>query len=203
MGLLRPNKLHLGELLVETGLISTEQLQQALAYQDKTGAKLGEALVHLGAITEQALEKFLTRQRQKIRIGDKLVEAGVITAEQLQTALADQKRTGMKLGQTLAHLGLLSEVKFLEFFSKQLGLPFIDLKRFNFNQEVVQLLPETMARRFRAVVLAKGVNGLQVGMADPTDIFIFDELTRALGQPPRLALVSESQLLHALDLIYR
>ncbi|MBF0341428.1 MAG: type II/IV secretion system protein, partial [Magnetococcales bacterium] len=46
-------------------------------------------------------------------------------------------------------------------------------------------------------------NGLQVGMADPTDIFVFDELARVLGQPLRLALVGESQLLRAIDLAYR
>lgn len=200
---LRPKKMHLGEMLVESGFITTAQLQQALSYQEQSGVKLGEALIHLKYVTEQALEKFLTRLRQKIRIGDKLVESEIITVEQLQTALADQKRTGKKLGQSLAHLGILSEVKFLEFFSKQLRLPFVDLRKFNFIPELVQLLPETMARRFRSVVLSKGQNGLLVGMADPSDVFIFDELSRFLKQPPHIALVSETQLLRALDLIYR
>ncbi|MBF0181181.1 MAG: type II/IV secretion system protein [Magnetococcales bacterium] len=157
----------------------------------------------LGFVTEQALEKFLTRLRQKIRIGDSLVEAGVISAEQLQQALDEQKRTGKKLGQSLAQLGILSEVRFLEFFSRQIRLPFVDLRKFNFVPELVQLLPETMARRFRAVVLSRGTEGLLVGMADPTDIFIYDELTRVLGNAVRLALVSETQLLRSLDLVYR
>lgn len=203
MSSLRPNKPHLGEMLVDSGLITTEQLQQALSHQEKMGVKLGEALVHLGHVSEEALEKFLTRLRQKIRIGDRLVEAEIISEEQLKNALVEQKRSGKKFGQTLAHLGILSEVKFLEFFSKQLRLPFIDLKKFNFNPEIVQLLPETMARRFRAVVLSKGADGLLVGMADPTDIFIFDEIARFLGQSPSLALVSDTQLLRSLDLIYR
>ncbi|MBF0126103.1 MAG: type II/IV secretion system protein [Magnetococcales bacterium] len=145
----------------------------------------------------------MTRLRQKIRIGDRLVESGIITSEQLLAALAEQKRSGKKLGQSLAQLGILSEIKFLEFFSKQIRLPFVDLRKFNFIPELVQLLPETMARRFRAVVLSKGSEGILVGMADPTDIFIFDELTRQLGNSVRLALVSETQLLRSLDLVYR
>ncbi|MBF0273401.1 MAG: Flp pilus assembly complex ATPase component TadA [Magnetococcales bacterium] len=198
-----PNKLRLGDLLVETGLISAEQLRQALAHQDRTGAKLGEALVHLGLVTEQALQNFLNRQRQKLRIGDKLVEAGIISAEQLLAALAEQKKSGKKLGQSLAQLGILSETAFLEFLAAQLHIPYVDFKKFSFVPELVKLLPETTARRFRAVVLSRDGEGLLVGMADPTDIFVFDELARMLGQTPRVALVGESQLLRALDLVYR
>ncbi|MBF0342083.1 MAG: MSHA biogenesis protein MshE, partial [Magnetococcales bacterium] len=167
MALPPPNKLRLGDLLVDTGLITAEQLLQALSHQEKTGAKLGEALVRLGFVTEQALQNFLNRQRQKLRIGDKLVDAGVISADQLQTALAEQKKSGKKLGQSLAQLGILSETRFLEFFAEQLGISYVDLKKFNFVQEVVKLLPETAARRFRAIVLVRDGNGLQEGMADP------------------------------------
>ncbi|MEO5344889.1 MAG: Flp pilus assembly complex ATPase component TadA [Magnetococcus sp. YQC-9] len=203
MALPPPNKPRLGDVLVDSGLISAEQLRLSLAHQEATGAKLGEALVHLGFVTEQALQNFLNRQRQKLRIGDKLVEAKVITAEQLQSALAEQKKSGKKLGQSLAQLGILSETQFAEFLANQLHIPFIDLKKFPFVPEVVQLLPEATARRFRAVVLARDAQGVRVGMTDPTDIFVFDELTRLLGQPLHLALVSESQLLRALDLLYR
>ncbi|GAB0057145.1 hypothetical protein SIID45300_01468 [Candidatus Magnetaquicoccaceae bacterium FCR-1] len=203
MALPPPNKPRLGDVLVESGLISAEQLRLSLAHQEKTGAKLGEALVHLGFVTEQALQNFLNRQRQKLRIGDKLVEAKVISSEQLQAALAEQKRSGKKLGQSLAQLGILSELQFAEFLANQLHIPFVDLKKFPFVTEVVQLLPEATARRFRAVVLTRDAQGTRVGMADPTDIFVFDELTRLLGQSPHLALVSESQLLRALDLLYR
>lgn len=196
-------KLRLGDLLVDTGLISEEQLRQALAHQNQTGAKLGEALVRLGMVSESALQNFLNRQRQKLRIGDKLVEAGLISAEQLQTALAEQKKSGRKLGQSLAHLGFLSETRFLEFLASQLHIPYVDLKKFHFIPDLVKMLPETMARRFRAVVLSRDGEGLRVGMADPTDIFVFDELARQLEQTPRLALVGEGQLLRALDLAYR
>ncbi|MBF0429262.1 MAG: MSHA biogenesis protein MshE, partial [Magnetococcales bacterium] len=199
----RYDKPRLGELLVDTGLITVLQLQQALSRQEEIGGKLGEALVQLGFVTESAIMNFLVRQRPKSRIGEKLVEAEIITAEQLQTALRDQQRTGKKLGQSLAQLGILNEVTFLEFFSRQLQLPFVDLRTFNFVPELVQLLPETMARRFRSVVLAKRAKGLLVGMADPTDIFVFDELAQTLKQPILLAQVSESQLMRALDQIYR
>lgn len=43
----------LGDFLVETGLITEEQLKKALEYQKRTGERLGQALIKLGYITEQ------------------------------------------------------------------------------------------------------------------------------------------------------
>ncbi|MBF0158672.1 MAG: Flp pilus assembly complex ATPase component TadA [Magnetococcales bacterium] len=145
----------------------------------------------------------MAQQRRKVRIGDALVNEGIITEEQLQKALAEQKKTGKKLGQTLAYLGIMPEQKFLEFLSQQLDVPFVDLKQINISADIFQKIPETMARRFRAVALAEGADGILVGMADPTDIFVFDELTRLMKRPPRVAMVSESDLLRVMDRMYR
>ena len=144
-----------------------------------------------------------TGPRQKIRIGDLLVKNGVITDEQLISALATQKKTGSKLGNTLIDLGLVTSQQFHEFLASQLNLPFIDLKHYNYKPEVVRLLPETAARRFRAIVLGEEGGRLLVGVADPTDIYAYDELTKILKRPISLAVVYESELLKALDTVYR
>ncbi len=141
--------------------------------------------------------------RQKIRIGDLLVKNGIITDEQLMGALATQKKTGNKLGNTLIELGLVTSQQFHEFLANQMNLQFIDLKHYNYKPEVVRLLPETAARRFRAVVLNQEENRLLVGVADPTDIYAYDELTKILKQPVTLAVVYESELLKAIDTVYR
>ena len=52
----------IGEVLVEEGMISPEQLQQALDQQKATSRSLGETLVELGVLTEDALFHFLAIQ---------------------------------------------------------------------------------------------------------------------------------------------
>ena len=52
----------LGSLLVEEQMITEDQLQEALQSQKKTGDQLGEALVKLGYISEEALYRFLAVQ---------------------------------------------------------------------------------------------------------------------------------------------
>ena len=52
----------LGDLLVTKGLVTQEQLTEALQLQRKTGKRLGETLVELGYITEEQLAFELSRQ---------------------------------------------------------------------------------------------------------------------------------------------
>ena len=145
----------------------------------------------------------MAEPRRKIRIGDLLVQNEVITDQQLQTALKEQKNTGRKLGRTLIDLGYVDEDSLLNILSRQLEVPFVQLRNYQFDQNLVKKLPEAMARRFRAIVLAEQGNELLVGMADPLDIFAYDELVRVLRQPVKQAVVRESELLNTLDLVYR
>jgi len=142
-------------------------------------------------------------RKKKIRLGELLLENKVISQEQLTSALAEQRRSGRKLGRVLTDLGILSETALHEFLARHLNISFVDIRQLNLDREVVRLLPETLARRYRAVVLQADKRGLLVGMADPTDLFAFDELANRLKQPLRLALVSEADLLKTLDIVYR
>ena len=55
-------KLRIGELLVENGLLTAEQLTLALQAQKKRGMRLGQILVDLGYVEETQLLDFLARQ---------------------------------------------------------------------------------------------------------------------------------------------
>ena len=141
--------------------------------------------------------------KQKVRIGDLLVSKGELTEAQLEEALAEQKQSGLKLGRILIDKGFIEEDRFLNILSEQLGAPFYDLKEFNFDTELVTKLPETYARRYRALVLEEVKGDLIVGMVDPMDIFAYDEISRQLGLPISVAVVRESELMSMLDMAYR
>ncbi len=141
--------------------------------------------------------------RKKIRIGDLLVEHKVISENQLVQALTEHKRSGHKLGRTLIELGFISEDQLLEFLSRQLQIPYIDLKHYKYKPDTVRLVPETTARRCRCIALDDSHESVLIGMADPTDIFAYDELTRVLKKPIRQAVVREAELLRTIDSVYR
>lgn len=139
---------------------------------------------------------------KRIRLGDLLVVQGMITDAQLQQALQEQKLSGRKLGASLVGLGYVDENMLLTLLSKQLEIPFVDLKQFRFDQKLVQALPETAARRYRVMLLRQDSDGVLLGMADPTDIFGLDELQRIIKQLIKPAVVRESDLLDILDMAY-
>ena len=140
---------------------------------------------------------------KKIRIGDLLVQNRVITHDQLLSALAEQKKTGRKLGRTLIDLNFIKETDLLNFLSRQLQIPFLDITRHPRSTETVKILPESMARRFRVMLLENNAADVLLAMADPTDLMALDELTRLLKKSIRVAVVRESDLLASIDQIYR
>jgi type IV pilus assembly protein PilB len=56
------NKLRIGDLLVEYGLINHEQLEEALNKQRDSGEKLGKILIELGFVTKQNINEILEFQ---------------------------------------------------------------------------------------------------------------------------------------------
>lgn len=141
--------------------------------------------------------------QQRMRLGDLLVEKKIITEQQLQDVLKIHKSSGRKLGQLLIEKGYITEGALLNLLATQLKISFINLKEYPINPDIVQLIPEIYARRFRAIALEENTTSILVGMIDPTDIFAFDELSRILKRPLSLAVVRESHLLEVLDTIYR
>ena len=140
---------------------------------------------------------------EKIRLGDILVAHKVVTAEQLGLALDQQKKSGRRLGRVLVEHGFLTEEQLCEAISRQLDIPYVNLKFYQLNRDVIRRLPEAQARRFRALVLEDRRASYLVGMADPTDLFAFDEVVRLLKRDVQPAVVSEAQLMQTIDQVYR
>ena len=140
---------------------------------------------------------------ERIRIGEILVQQGQLSQEQLGQALVLQKSSGYKLGRVLVEHDFISEDSLHRTLAQQFNIPYVDLKHYHLNAEVVNKLSETQARRFRALVLEDRQSHLLLGMSDPSDLFAYDELSRILKQDIDLAVVSENQVLAAIDRIYR
>ncbi|MDO8249715.1 MAG: GspE/PulE family protein [Rhodoferax sp.] len=140
---------------------------------------------------------------EKLRLGDVLVQQRLISQEQLQQTLELQRQTGKRVGRLLIETGVITEELLANGLARQLRIPFVNLKTFPFRADVVRLLPESAARRFRALVLEDKGDTLLVALGDPLDLFAFDELTRQLKRTIAIAAVPESQLTLAFDRLYR
>jgi len=140
---------------------------------------------------------------EKVRLGDVLVQQRLISQEQLQQTLELQQQTGKKVGRLLIESGVITEELLADALARQLRVPYVNLKTYPFRGDVVKLLPESAARRFRALALEDKGDSVLVAMADPLDLFAYDEITRLLKRNISIAAVPESQLALACDRLYR
>ena len=144
------------------------------------------------------------KPKLKMRLGDLLVQEQIIGEAQLLEALAEQRSSGKKLGRTLIDLNSITEEQLLHFLSQQLNIPFIDISKRPISNEVVTLLPEVQARRYRALVVEDNGDSVLVAMSDPADLQAMDNLeVQLLPKLLKIAVVTESQLLDAFDNLYR
>lgn len=63
---LRESRLLLGDMLVRAGVITTDQLLQALVRQREEGGRVGEALVALGFLTKERIDEFVRVQHSVV-----------------------------------------------------------------------------------------------------------------------------------------
>lgn len=139
----------------------------------------------------------------KVRIGEILVQQKLVTEEQVGAALEQQKKSGRKLGRIFIDSGFVTEEAMSQALARQLDIPFINLRSFDLKPDVVQRLPEAQARRFRAIVLEDRDTAFLVGMADPSDLLAYDEIGRILKREIEPAAVLGTELLAAIDRVYR
>jgi MSHA biogenesis protein MshE len=140
---------------------------------------------------------------EKVRLGEILIQQKLLTQEQLKLALDEQKKSGRRLGRVVIEKGYATEEQISKALARQLNVPFISLRHYNFKREVVALLPETQARRFRVLVLEDTGRTYKVAFADPTDIAAYDEIHRVLKRDIDLVVVTETELLRIIDTTYR
>ncbi len=105
-----------------------------------------------------------------------LVEEGLITSDQMAIANISKENLGLDLGSILIKKGYVSEKQLLEFFAHHSRIPFISLKNFTIDPEVVRQIPLHLAKQHKLIPVAKKEEKVWVVMANPFDTFAMDDL---------------------------
>lgn len=101
----------LGELLLQKGLVSEEELAEGLRLHEETGRPLGEVFTDvLGVVSLAAVRDLLLLQRTWRPLGEMLLERALLTEAQLLEALDEQERSGRPLGEVVRDLFRISSL---------------------------------------------------------------------------------------------
>jgi type IV pilus assembly protein PilB len=199
-----PNDPQLGSLMVEEGLITDSQLQEALRTQRELDVykPVGQILVDQKAISAKQLNLFLDNRQKRARLGEILLKSKIITGEQLEIALGYQKTTGLPLGEMLIKLNYMNEETMRQALCKHLNIPYIDLDKFTIDPALRKLINKSYAKNNRVVPLANLGNTITLAMEDPTNTAVVKELRSSTGLTIDVVTSTSAKIRHAFAKLY-
>ncbi len=137
-----------------------------------------------------------------VKLGEMLIKAGLIDQDQLQEALEAQKSNGEKLGYNLVQLGYVQEDDITQLLSEQYGVPSINLRHFEIEESVINLIPSEVAQKYLVIPVNRTGATLTISMADPTNVFAMDDIKFMTGYNVEPVVASEIAIREAIEKYY-
>jgi type IV pilus assembly protein PilB len=115
------------------------------------------------------------------RLRDFILDANLIEKEKLEEAYKAAGKEGVQLGNYLLEKKLVSDIDLRKLYAYILGIPYVDLKKNIISPEILQIVPEPIAKKYNIVSFEKNGNNLKVAMLNPEDIQTIDFIKKKTG----------------------
>lgn len=135
-------------------------------------------------------------------LGELLLKENLIDMSQLEQARRDQKNNGGRLTSALVRLGFVKESQLSDFIAKQYGLPTVDLFSFEVDPEAVKLVPRQVCAKHMVIPVSKAGKSLVVAFADPSNIYVKDDLSLLTRCKIEVVVASELAIQAAIEKHY-
>ena len=135
-------------------------------------------------------------------LSDILRKKGLISEKDVDRIIKVQKDIGKDLQNIIIELDILKKDEMMIALADEIGVKYVNLDDINIDPVIVVLVPEEMARRHQLVAIDKDENKLTVAMANPLDVFAYDELKIRLGYNIETVLTYGEDINKALDEVF-
>src|SRR3990167_9946000 len=110
-----------------------------------------------------------------MRVSNEQLKAFILDSEfvkekDLNAALEEAEKKETSLSEILIEKKLMQEEDLKKLEAYILGIPFVNLEKENIDPNVLNIIPELVAKKNNIVAFKKNGNELQVAMLDPDDI---------------------------------
>ncbi|MFZ3031869.1 MAG: ATPase, T2SS/T4P/T4SS family, partial [Candidatus Moraniibacteriota bacterium] len=110
-----------------------------------------------------------------------LLDSNLVPKDQLEAAIVEAKKDGKDLGTLLLEKKLIQEVELQKTYAYILGFPFVDLSKETVAIEILQIVPELIAKKYNIVSFEKSGTNLKVAMLNPDDLQTIDFIKKKTG----------------------
>ena len=196
----------IGEMLVEENIVTQEVVDTALQDQQEERSRLlGEYLVTQKIVDARELESALARQKNmpNLKLGEILIGEDLVSEAQLNEALKEQKKKCKgALGEILVDRGVIHKDEIQQALAKKLGIPFINLREFIVEPEVIRMLTAAIAFKHKVVPLYVYEGKIVVAIENPMDWQITDALSFNINKYVEPVMASPEDINWALQFYY-
>ncbi len=140
--------------------------------------------------------------KRRAQYANLLVDKGVISQDQLAEAEELASQANIKLPEAIIRLGYASGEEVMSVLAEQHGLQFLDLSRVVIPPNVVELVPESVARENVVLPIAEEDGQLRVAVSDPDDFPTFEKLRFILNKRIEICLASRESIMEAINRYY-
>jgi len=136
------------------------------------------------------------------RFSEILVSKGIISQEQLTEATKVAGDSGKKLHEEILRLGYAPPARVMKALAKANRMAFTDLEGMTVPDEVIDLVPESVARENTILPLREEGTMLRVATSDPTDIDTQEKLRFILNREVEMTLAMRDQIVESINRHY-
>ena len=129
-----------------------------------------------------------------VQLKNFIEDAGMIKIEDLTLAFDEAQKKTVKLGDVLLAKKLIDEMQLRKLYAYILGVPFVDLQKETIPTEILQLVPEPIAKKYKLVAFEKNGTELKIAMLNPEDIQTIDFIRKKTGLRIIICITSEESI---------
>ncbi len=141
--------------------------------------------------------------KSRKKLGEILLEQKVITEDILRQALSDQKVTRQRLGEILIERGWVRAEDINTALARQMEIETVSLADYVIDQQILSMVMEEEARKYKLMPLFKTGNVLSVAMANPNDVVAIDQLRRQTSFNIKPLAATEADIFWAIEQYYQ
>ncbi len=128
------------------------------------------------------------------QLKDFLIDAALLETSVIEENFNEATQQNKKLGDLLMEKKLVSEVDLKKLYSYILGIPFVNLEKELIANDILQIIPEPIAKKYGIVAFEKEGNNLKVAMKNPEDLQTIDFIRKKTGLKIVPCLTSEDNI---------
>lgn len=133
---------------------------------------------------------------------DLLLKQGVISLDQLNEAESVAKTSNLDVGDVLIDMEYASPEAVTEAMATFHKIPFVDLRSASVSDDVIELVPESVARENNVLPFSDEDGALRVLVSDPFDLETVEKLRFILNRKIETALAPKVSILAAINKYY-